>query len=43
MLAPCKCAGRDVIVYVGVDTVELELPDRSRVVHPHQRTMSFRP
>jgi transposase len=33
---PCEWAGRDVTAYVGVDTVELELPDRSRVVHPRQ-------
>jgi transposase len=33
---PCVWADRDVTAYVGVDTVEIELPDRSRVSHPRQ-------
>lgn len=33
---PCAWAGRDVTAYVGVDTVEIELPDRSRVIHRRQ-------
>jgi transposase len=33
---PCAWAGREVTAYVGVDTIELELPDRSRVTHARQ-------
>lgn len=33
----CEWAGRDVTAFVGVDTVEIELPDGSRVVHPRRR------
>jgi hypothetical protein len=34
---PCEWAGRDVTAYVGVDTIDLELPDGSHVIHPRQR------
>jgi hypothetical protein len=34
---PCRWAGRDVMAYVGVDEVEIVLPDGERVVHPRQR------
>jgi len=33
---PCEWAGRDVTAYVGVDSIEIELPDRSRVMHRRQ-------
>lgn len=33
---PCEWADRDVTAFVGVDVVELEMPDRSRIVHPRQ-------
>lgn len=33
---PCEWAERDVVAYVGVDTVEIELPDGVRVVHARQ-------
>jgi transposase len=34
---PCRWAGRDVTAYVGVDQVELVMPDGERVVHLRQR------
>src|SRR5262249_43178379 len=34
---PCVWAGRDVMAYMGVDTIDLELPDGSHVIHPRQR------